>query len=240
MYHHLEQGAPCGYPYSLPAALFARHLDDIQRWGYHTITFHELFQALAGGPPLPSKPVIITFDDAYASVSQLAIPLLLARGQRCTIFAISDFIGGINQWDIDQGMPRLELMDAPMFQQAISNGMELGSHTCRHLNLTQQTPAVQAEEIHRSKTALEAQFGQPIEVFCYPYGSHTAAMQPSLESAGYKGAVSIFTNSPTVTAAPYQMRRVYPHLADSTWRFRLKLSQTYLRYIAWRDRNSPE
>jgi peptidoglycan/xylan/chitin deacetylase (PgdA/CDA1 family) len=236
MYHHLESGAPSGYPYSIPVATFERHLNDIQRWGYQTITFHELFEALSGKGTLPSRPVIISFDDAYTSVSELAIPLLRARAMKATIFAIADFIGRTNEWDTAQGMPELALMDSQLLKSALADGMELGSHTCTHPNLTKVCDSQQEDEISRSKLQLEAEFGQAIEAFCYPYGGHTQQMQPMLERSGYRGAVSIFSNEPDVTGHPYQMRRVYPHAADSSWRFRLKLSRPYLAYVARRDR----
>lgn len=237
MYHHLESGIPTGYPFSLPVETFERHLNDLHRWGYNTITFHELFEALDGKVPLPTKPVIISFDDAYASVSQLAIPLLQARGQRCCIFAVSDLIGGFNGWDCKKGMPRLELMDETMLRDAVSVGMELGSHTCTHANLLKISSEQLVEEVSRSRKDLESKFGQPIEAFCYPYGEFTPEMQPMIAEAGYRGAIGIFSNASSVTSERFRIRRVYMHAGDNCWRFRLKLSPLWLAYVAHRDRN---
>jgi peptidoglycan/xylan/chitin deacetylase (PgdA/CDA1 family) len=237
MYHHLESGYTSGYPFALPVEIFERHLNDLQRWGYNTITFHELFEALDGKGSLPPKPVIISFDDAYSSVSKFAIPLLKARGQRCSIFVVVDLIGGFNDWESQEEIPQLEVMDERMLLDAVSVGMELGSHTCRHANLLKICPEQLEEEILRSRRNLESKFGQVIETFCYPYGVFSYQMQPILENAGYRGAISIFSDSPSVTAERFRMRRVYMHAGDNSWRFRLKLSRPWLAYVAHRDRN---
>jgi peptidoglycan/xylan/chitin deacetylase (PgdA/CDA1 family) len=46
--------------------------------------------ALAGGPPLPPRPVLITFDDGYRSVLTLAAPILAAHRLPAVVFACSD------------------------------------------------------------------------------------------------------------------------------------------------------
>ena len=80
MYHDLEPGATGSYAFGLPLRRFRGQLDDLQRQGFETITFKELFEALDGSGNLPRKPVMLTFDDAYVSVADYAVPLLLERG----------------------------------------------------------------------------------------------------------------------------------------------------------------
>lgn len=236
MYHNLETTQSTGYPYSLAVDQFARHLTDLQRWGYETISFHELFGALQQNKRLPPRPVIITFDDAYVSVADFGVPMLKERGMKATVFVVADAIGAHNDWDVANGLARLEIMDERMIKEAMAAGWEIGSHGCRHLDLTKASPADQQDEIQRSRQQLEHRFGQPIEVFAYPYGSHTLDLPALLQRAGYNGAVSIFSGASSVTSDPYRMRRVYPHRGDSPWRFRCKLSRLYLQLVAWRDR----
>jgi len=46
--------------------------------------------ALAGGPPLPPRPVLITFDDGYRTMLTVAAPLLAAYELPAVLFACSD------------------------------------------------------------------------------------------------------------------------------------------------------
>jgi hypothetical protein len=56
-----------------------------------------------------------------------------------------------------------------------------------------------------------------------------------LREAGYRGAVSMFSQAASVTADRFCLRRIMPHRGDSALSFRMKLSPLYLRYVAWRD-----
>jgi peptidoglycan/xylan/chitin deacetylase (PgdA/CDA1 family) len=46
------------------------------REGCHPISLDQWRSALAGGPPLPARPVLFTFDDGYRSVFTVARPIL--------------------------------------------------------------------------------------------------------------------------------------------------------------------
>ena len=48
--------------------------------------------AMAGGTPLPARPVLMTFDDGYRSVHDLAAPLLKRYGIRGTVFVCTESI----------------------------------------------------------------------------------------------------------------------------------------------------
>jgi len=162
--------------------------------------------------------------------------LMQDRAMTGTLFAVADHIGGSNEWDQAKGMPRLELMDAAELNSLAASGWEIGSHGCRHLELAKVSESQQRDEISRSKNQLESLLGITPEFYAYPYGSYTHPVKQILREAGYRGAVSMFSNAASVTADRYCMRRVMPHQGDSAWRFRLKLSPLYLRYVAWRDR----
>jgi peptidoglycan/xylan/chitin deacetylase (PgdA/CDA1 family) len=236
MYHDVEPGAAGNYAFSLPLRQFQDQLDELQRQGFETISFRELFAALDGSGSLPVKPVILTFDDAYASIGSYGVPLLLERGMKGTIFVVADAVGGCNHWDMERGAKRMELMNQGMLERAIAGGMEIGAHGCAHLNLEELDEAGQLDEIVRSKAQLGKLFGIEVNVFAYPYGAHNSGVADMVKAAGYQGAVSIFSPEPSVTSNRWRMRRVFPHRRDGKWRFRLKLSPLYLRMVALRER----
>lgn len=155
-----------------------------------------------------------------------------------TLFVVADHVGGSNEWDQAKGMPRLELMDASELKSLADAGWEIGSHGCRHLELGKVDENQQRNEIFRSKSELESLLGIASDFYAYPYGSYTESVKSMLHDAGYRGACSMFSRAPSVTADRYCMRRVMPHQQDSVLSFRLKLSPLYLRYVARRDSRS--
>ncbi len=60
MYHHV--GAPAGR-YHVPQTLFEWQMDYLGQNGFTALSIEQIAAALAGGPPLPAKPIAITFDD---------------------------------------------------------------------------------------------------------------------------------------------------------------------------------
>jgi len=100
-------------------------------------------------------------------------------------------------------------------------------------------PASELEdEFIRSKHELERRLDCSTDTFAYPYGRYSEKLFPLVAKAGYRSAVAVFPNEPTVTSNRYAMRRIYVHAGDGPIKFRLKLSNTYLRYAAWRDRRA--
>jgi peptidoglycan/xylan/chitin deacetylase (PgdA/CDA1 family) len=55
----------------------------------HPISLDDLRAAMNGGPPLPDRPVLITFDDGYRSVFQYAAPILSALNLPAAVFVCS-------------------------------------------------------------------------------------------------------------------------------------------------------
>lgn len=75
-------------PWVTPAQ-FARILADLQHDGYHAITLRQALSYLEGFTPastLPPKPLLITFDDGYASAWTEATQILQRVGATATMF----------------------------------------------------------------------------------------------------------------------------------------------------------
>ena len=98
-YHAVSQRWPAAL--SVTPAQLRQHIALLGDRGYHGVTFSD---AVAGPPR--TKAVAITFDDAYRSVIEHALPILTETGFPATVFAPTAFIGseepmnwpGIDQW----------------------------------------------------------------------------------------------------------------------------------------------
>ena len=67
-----------GDAYAVSTQNFAAHLDWLSGHGYHPVSLSQVIDANRGGAALPSKPVLITFDDGLRSLYTHAFPLLRA------------------------------------------------------------------------------------------------------------------------------------------------------------------
>src|SRR5262249_41076209 len=108
MYHRIDVVKP-----SLPAItqrltvdprVFERQLEWLRGHGWHTTPQLQLFDALEHGGPLPSKPVVLTFDDGYRDVFGKAMPILTRLHMRATAYVITGRISGPDPSFLTWGM----------------------------------------------------------------------------------------------------------------------------------------
>lgn len=93
-YHHLAEDDPA-YPYDrgvadATPAQFRRQIEWLARRAT-PITVDDLVRAL-DGEPLPTNPLMITFDDGYRSCHDLALPILRELGVPATFFIATRFV----------------------------------------------------------------------------------------------------------------------------------------------------
>lgn len=89
LYHDLAD-APnaltAGLGVTTPPALFAEHLDRLER-DYDIVDVESLL-----ANRLPKRPLLITFDDGYRSVLDVAAPMLEKRGLPAVVFVSAAFV----------------------------------------------------------------------------------------------------------------------------------------------------
>ena len=116
------------------------------------------------------KPIVITFDDGYDDAYTQAFPVLKKDGFIGSFFIIRDYVGRegrLNQSQIDE------------MAQA---GMEFGSHTLSHPDLTTISLDDARRQIFDSKGEWE--------VFCYPAGKFNDDVVNLVREVGYVAAVT--------------------------------------------------
>ncbi len=164
------------------------------------------------------KVVGITFDDGYRNNLTEALPILKEFGFSATCYIISQMIGGINEWDLDKGIPENPLMNKDEIREWTNEGMEIGSHTQHHMRLTECDEEKSRTEIIQSKADLEQLFQTVIEHFCYPWGDLNTTIQQITTEAGYLTATTTQRGRATNKQAPLLLPRVpvtyhtLPHL----------------------------
>ncbi len=159
---------------------FARQLGWLRDHGYTSITQRELWDALVCGGHLPRRPVLITFDDGYRDVFFRASPVLRRLGFRATAYVVSGRISA--------GDP--SFLTWPLLRALERRGIEIGSHTVAHRDLTSLPDAALLEDLRSSRRTLERRLGHPVPWLAYPFGRNDARVRRQARRAGYLLAVT--------------------------------------------------
>jgi peptidoglycan/xylan/chitin deacetylase (PgdA/CDA1 family) len=125
--------------FSVPPETLEHQLSHLVRAGWRGATFSD-----AVLDPLSPKTLAVTFDDGFASVFDVAEPILTRLGLRGTVFAPTAFMGerqhlnwqGIEAWRGTPHADELRCMTWDELGQLADRGWEIGSHTCSHPHLT--------------------------------------------------------------------------------------------------------
>lgn len=193
MYHEIAPGP--NNLYVMPQEL-ADHLEYLQQQGYTTIPLQHLYESFTKGRQLPSRPVVLTFDDGYLSFAVSALPILRGRRFTATLFVITGLVGkpGYITWE--------------QARQIAGAGMEVGAHTVTHPDLARVDVERQRREVSESRRVLEAELGQPVRFFAYPAGRYNDKTLSAVKEAGFFGAVTTVYGPATPAQDPLQWQRI--------------------------------
>jgi peptidoglycan/xylan/chitin deacetylase (PgdA/CDA1 family) len=116
--------------------------------------------------PLPSKPLLLTFDDGYLNNVELAYPILKKHGAKATVFIPTAFVGKTNAWDNGtdniMSLEQLKNLDPSVF--------ELALHSHEHRNYADLSVAEIASDVARNVAFFKENNLPYTPVFAYPYG----------------------------------------------------------------------
>ena len=161
----------------------------LARDGYRAVTLERVFAAWHGRARLPSRPIVLSFDDGYPSDVSVALPVLRARG-----------------WP---GVLNLQVRNLIVrkVRELLAAGWEVDAHTFTHPDLTHVGAAQLWREVDGSRRAIQRTYGIPVDFFCYPAGRYDAAVLAAVRRAGYRGATTTQLGLAR-PAAPYTLSRV--------------------------------
>jgi peptidoglycan/xylan/chitin deacetylase (PgdA/CDA1 family) len=185
MYHRVAPtGSPALRAYRVTPEAFEGQLRYLRAAGYSSIRLEDWQGAMAKQKPLPSRAVVITFDDGYRDFLTYAWPLLKRYGFSATVFLVVDEMGRSSHWDRFHG-EEAPLLGWREIWQLHSEGVEFGSHSATHRPLTKLSMIEVVLEGARSRAILERELKRPIQAFAYPYGAVDQVVQHLIGACGY-------------------------------------------------------
>ncbi|MEX0449941.1 polysaccharide deacetylase family protein [Spiribacter sp. 221] len=201
MYHRV--GNPEHPSTSVTREQFRAHLDYLERNDFNVVPLGRVVEALQTRQPLPDRTVAITFDDAYASVHEVAGPMLMARGWPYTVFvstgAVDAGYEGYLDWDQLRGMA--------------AGGARFGNHSrshdplfVRHDDETRPQWRARIEaDLTAARQRLTDELGEALyqspPLLAYPYGEYSLELMDLAAEMGFvafgqqSGAIGIHSNS---------------------------------------------
>lgn len=178
-YHSIDES---GSVISTSPDVFRRQMRSLKDSGHAAISIAELASVLADGGDVPPKTVSLTFDDGFQNFYTSAYPVLCEYGFSATVFLVSDRCGKFNDWEDNHGaLPVSRLLSWKEVGEIAENGIEIGSHSRTHQDLSGMSAADAMREIVDSKTEIENRIGRPVRTFAYPYGRYNAGVRKSAE-----------------------------------------------------------
>ena len=223
-YHAVrDQSAdPVLAPYGVAPHIFAEHLDYLSSAGFSFVTPEAVASFLRFGAPLPKRPVLLTFDDCYQDLLEVARETLHPRGIQAVAFAVTGMQSGTNEWDQAHGAARLNLLNGEQLRELTSLGVEVGSHSRTHREMPLLGELEQEQEACGSAEDLAA-LGLPRpRFFAYPFGAANERSRIATRKAGYLAGFGCGGDYITANSDRFELPRVAVYAYDRGWRFRLK------------------
>ncbi len=178
LYHSINDRPAAGQEaFTVTPAAFREHVRAISDAGRTALSIGEFASALRAERSLPSRAVLVTFDDGFAD-TRPAVELLLAAGLKASVFITSGWVGQ-------------RAMLTPAGVRELADLVEVGAHSVTHPRLDELALRQAAEEVSGSKAALEDLIQAPLESFAYPHGAYDRRVRETVIAAGFRSAVAV-------------------------------------------------
>jgi peptidoglycan/xylan/chitin deacetylase (PgdA/CDA1 family) len=153
---------------------------------------------------------LITMDDGYVSVLEIAAPILARSGHPALLFVSPELLGR------DTTPQRILSVDE--LRQLIELGFEIGSHGLDHRPLIGLSDEELRRQCEESRQPLSNLLGTPPRAFSYPHGAFDERATRAVAAAGYEIAFAVERS-----AGRFAVPRLGVYGRDSIWIFRAKL-----------------
>jgi peptidoglycan/xylan/chitin deacetylase (PgdA/CDA1 family) len=224
-YHAVSDDFPASLSVSQDA--LRDQLGALVRRGYRGATFSDSISE-----PREGRTLAVTFDDAYRSVVELALPILAEYGLPGTVFAPTAHIGaerpmrwpGIDRWHGTVHEAELIPCSWPELRRLVDAGWEVGSHTRTHPRLPDLNDGDLMTELTDSRRECEQRLGVACSSIAYPYGAVNGRVADAVAAAGYRFGAEL-PGSFRTPSVPLRWPRVGVFHRDRQWRFLVKTAR---------------
>jgi len=184
VYHNVAKFGTDVGPYSLTVDHLRAHVDALFDEGWQS----GFVRDIPAHGPFDGATIYLTFDDAYESYGDLAVPALAERGAKSTVFVPTAYLGRRASWPENGGCSEFRVMNTHAVEDLDPAAVEIGSHGHHHLQLDLLAPGQLRQELRTSRAVLEDELGRTVTSLSYPFGYHNGRVRTETRSAGYTRA----------------------------------------------------
>jgi peptidoglycan/xylan/chitin deacetylase (PgdA/CDA1 family) len=192
MYHSIGTGAGRRFRrFVVDPGEFAAQMGYLDTEGYCPLTAADLVGCWSSGRPLPPRPVVLTFDDAYADFYSAALPVLREHDFRATLFVPTAYVGSSARWDKGLREENRGILSWHALRDVAAEGVEVAAHSHTHPQLDRLPAPVILDEVGRSRRLMEHNLAVQVEGFAYPFGYWSRAARGAVATAGFSYACAV-------------------------------------------------
>jgi peptidoglycan/xylan/chitin deacetylase (PgdA/CDA1 family) len=199
--YHVINPPPSGAPFPglyVPADEFAAQMQALKAAGWHAVTMDQLEAYWTRGVPLgPGKPIVLTFDNGYASQYVNAMPILKRLGwvgdENIQLSGLPPSQGGLTEAQV-RGL--------------LAAGWELDTQGISHADLIALDASQLRYQVATARHILQKRYGVPVNWFCYPSGHYNATVIAEVKAAGFVGSTTVIPGWASRTEDPYRLPRL--------------------------------
>ncbi|THJ74589.1 polysaccharide deacetylase family protein [Candidatus Frankia alpina] len=186
MYHSVGDSVSADFRHwEVPPGVFAEQLGALAAGGYHLTGLTDALRHPH------RRQVAITFDDGFEDFLTTALPALQTAGASATLYIPTAYPGRRATWLDGYSERNLPLLDWPDLADLAGEGIELGSHGHRHLELDVVPTALARYDVTASRRMIEEKTGRSPDSFSYPFGYHCASVRHVVAAAGFDSACEV-------------------------------------------------
>lgn len=161
---------------------FAEQMNYLRQAGYTTLDFDDYLRIRSGGAPMPTRPVMVTFDDGYSSNYTMAYPVLKANSQKATIYVAPE--PDQHTRDLVRGVDGF--LNPDQMRELAANGVAIESHTLTHCILNELDDDRVRFELTESRDRLSSFTGKPVHHLAIPRAGYSRRVRRIAREVGYQ------------------------------------------------------
>lgn len=191
MYHQVSREShPNFAEYTVTTNAFSDQMKALKYLGFEPISLNRLLDCREGNAALPSKPVIITFDDALVDALDNAVPILENMGFPAVFYVTTDYVGRMSDWMIPEVDVEFEVAGWERIRALDSKKFEVGAHSMTHPHMNTISAENCLKEMEGSRKVLEDRLGREIRHMAYPHGAYNQTVRDLAYESGYYTATT--------------------------------------------------
>ncbi len=205
---------------SVTETAFAAQMKYLKENNFRVITVSQLLEFFDFNRQIPEKSVVITIDDGWYTLYDIAFPILKKYGFTPTLFVYTDFIGGGKAMSWEQ------------VKELSENGFDIQCKTRTHRNmkrlrenesLKEYVASIEMELLYPKKL-IKKRLGKECICLAYPYGETNDLVIALLKKHDYRAAFTATGKSNPFFVDQFRIHRAEVYGHDDLETFKEKLA----------------